>query len=99
MKQIHDHSSADVKKILVANKCDMEEERKVTKEQGKKLAEKYAMPFLEVSAKDGTNVEEIFQTLGREIKDDVDRNEKAEEAKKRVSLANTTPTDTGGCKC
>jgi|JI6StandDraft_1071083.scaffolds.fasta_scaffold21551_3 hypothetical protein len=31
------------------------------------------MPFLEVSAKEGTNIDEIFYTLGRGIKQTYDR--------------------------
>ena len=69
MKQIHDYSSSDVKKILIANKCDMETDRQVSAEQGRKMATQYNMPFLEVSAKTGQNINEIFQVLGREIKD------------------------------
>ena len=46
MKQIHDHSSPDVKKILIGNKCDLEDERKVSTDAGKKLAAQYNMPFL-----------------------------------------------------
>ena len=29
MKQINDHADANVKKIIIANKCDMKDERKV----------------------------------------------------------------------
>jgi len=45
-----------VQKILVANKTDLASERKISHEQGERLAKKYGMPFLEVSAKDGTNI-------------------------------------------
>ena len=31
------------------------------------LADKYAMPFLEVSAKTGDNIQEVFLQLGKEI--------------------------------
>lgn len=58
-----------MKKILIANKSDMGEERKVSTERGEKLAKKHGIPFMECSAKTGDNVEEIFLSLGKGIKE------------------------------
>jgi len=55
-------------KILVGNKCDMEESRKVTHEEGMELAKHYEIPFLETSAKSSINVESSFLTMSKEIK-------------------------------
>merc|ERR1711931_530461 len=49
--------------VLVGNKCDMEEERVVTYEQGKKLAESLGFAFFETSAKDNINVRGAFDKL------------------------------------
>ena len=51
--------------VLVGNKCDLEEQRQVQKQQGTDLAEKYSCAFMETSAKNNTNVEEAFYTLIR----------------------------------
>lgn len=51
--QINDNTQSDVKKILVANKCDLQHSRQVSTQAGQKLANKYSMPFMEVSAKTG----------------------------------------------
>ena len=40
MSQIHQHADLHVNKILIGNKCDMDEERKVSTEEGRGLAEK-----------------------------------------------------------
>merc|ERR1712100_613558 len=48
--------------VLVGNKCDLEEQRQVQKQQGTDLAEKYSCAFMETSAKNNTNVEEAFYT-------------------------------------
>ena len=56
-------------KILIATKCDLEHEREVEEEEGKKMAERHNMLFLEVSAKDGKNVDDTFSNLTKEIKD------------------------------
>jgi len=49
--------------ILVGNKIDKVDERKVTKEQGQLLGEKLNIPYIETSALDKDVVEEAFRTL------------------------------------
>jgi Ras-related protein Rab-8A len=52
----------------VGNKCDLPQtERIVSTEEGILLAEKYKVPFLETSAKEGTNINEMFQVLGEKM--------------------------------
>ena len=64
-------ANAGVCKILVGNKCDMEEMRKVSYEEGMELAKHYEIPFLETSAKNSINVENSFMTMSREIKKNI----------------------------
>lgn len=53
--------------ILVGNKSDLEDERVVGREVGQALARKWKCSFLETSAKDRANVNEIFFDLVRQI--------------------------------
>ena len=53
--------------FLIGNKIDKKNERKITTEQGQKLADEYNLPFFEASAKSGENVEEIFKNLYKKI--------------------------------
>jgi len=57
----------DVPMILVGNKCDLEDERVVGKDQGQTLARNWNSAFLETSAKSKINVNEIFHDLVRQI--------------------------------
>jgi len=54
---------SDALLILVANKIDLENDRKVTEEEGKALAEKLKIPYLETSALNKDIVDEAFKTL------------------------------------
>jgi len=49
--------------ILVGNKSDLEGEREVNREVAKNFAKENNLLFLETSAKNGTNIEKIFQIL------------------------------------
>uniref|UniRef100_UPI00358E5B83 ras-related protein Rab-8B-like n=1 Tax=Myxine glutinosa TaxID=7769 RepID=UPI00358E5B83 len=70
---IEQHASSDVEKMILGNKCDMNNKRQVTKERGEKLAIEYGVKFVETSAKSSVNVEEAFFALARDIKTKMDR--------------------------
>ena len=53
--------------ILIGNKSDLNNERKVNEEDGKAFARNNKIIFLEASAKIGTNVEESFMKLSELI--------------------------------
>ena len=63
VKDLREKSDKNVYMILVGNKIDLEENRKVSKEEGKILADKLKMGFFEVSAKNGTGIEDLFKNL------------------------------------
>ncbi|PVD24344.1 hypothetical protein C0Q70_14825 [Pomacea canaliculata] len=68
----------DVPMLLVGNKCDLEDERVVGKDQGQNLARSFNCAFLETSAKAKINVSEIFMDLVRQInKKSPEQNNKA----------------------
>jgi len=58
---------ADIPLVLVGNKVDLEDERNVTYEEGKELADKWKAGFIEASAKTNKHVNEIFHELVRLI--------------------------------
>ena len=55
------------KKILIGNKIDLEDKRKVSKDAFNKFCQNKNMQGYEVSAKEGTNVSESFELLAKLI--------------------------------
>ena len=60
---INDNCSQDIIKILIANKCDMEDKRVITERQGREFADIHGFKYIETSAKENINIQEIFELL------------------------------------
>ncbi|CAK4818707.1 unnamed protein product [Aphanomyces euteiches] len=101
MRQIQQHASPNVNKILIGNKCDVDpSERAVTKEQGEALAAEYGVQFFETSAKSNLNVEEAFRSIAVDVQKrlaecDSDRLDVANES--RIKLDEQTARPSEGC--
>jgi Ras-related protein Rab-8A len=68
MKNIEQHASENVIKVLVGNKSDLGEGRRaVPTARAQALADEHKMLFFEASAKSGTNVENVFGSVARDI--------------------------------
>ena len=66
--QIREEANPNVIIYLAGNKIDIpEDSRAVKTSDGQKIADEYQLPFKETSAKDGMNVNEIFQELVEKI--------------------------------
>lgn len=61
------HVTDEPIKILIANKIDMSDKRKVSREQGMKFAEEHQMQYYEASAKRGTNIEQMFDEVAHKL--------------------------------
>ncbi len=68
IRNIEEHASSDVEKMILGNKCDIHDRRQVSRERGEQLAIEYGIKFMETSAKASINVEEAFFTLAKDIK-------------------------------
>lgn len=77
---VEQHATEGVNKILIGNKCDWEEKRVVSTEEGQELASQLGIPFLEVSAKTNKNIEEAFFSLAADIKKRIIDTSKSEQA-------------------
>ena len=65
--EIEKNASKNVLRVLIGNKCDLEDKRVISYNQGKEFADTYGLKFIETSAKKNLNVNEAFETLGREL--------------------------------
>ncbi|KAF9174229.1 hypothetical protein BGX21_010871 [Mortierella sp. AD011] len=67
LSELKEHADPNIVLALIGNKSDLRHLRAVGTEDGKALAEKHNMLFLETSALDGTNVQEAFSEVVAEI--------------------------------
>ena len=65
--EIEKNANKNIYKLLIGNKNDLEEKRKVTSQEGKDFAESNGMKFLETSAKTSDKVQEAFELLTQDI--------------------------------
>ena len=67
MESIQKHGQANVAMILVGNKCDMKDERKVYEAEARALAKQFGMNYYDVSAKENLNIDEVFVDLMEQV--------------------------------
>jgi len=67
LRNIDEHANEDVEKMILGNKCDMEDKRVIPKEKGEAIAREHGIRFLETSAKANINIEQAFLELAEAI--------------------------------
>ena len=97
LRTILEHSNADVEKMILGNKCDMEEQRKISKERGESIASENGIPFLETSAKNNINVEEAFLQMSERILDKLPGPESQTSKPPHTIVPNTSPNKQSKC--
>lgn len=68
LKEIKQHANSDIVIYLIGNRCDLEDDREVTRERAIEFCKQYNIDkFFETSAKTGDNVEEVFSLAAKEL--------------------------------
>ena len=67
LNDIRSGASSNIEILLIGNKKDRSRERQISAEQAKKLADLHRIEYVEVSAKTGENVAEVFEKLAKRV--------------------------------
>ncbi|GFS09387.1 Ras-related protein Rab-26 [Elysia marginata] len=102
--QIKTYSWDNAQVVLVGNKCDLEDERVVSTERGKQLADQLGLEFFETSAKENINVKAVFERLVDIICDKMSESLDADPTlvnnqSKSTRLSENTSTNNSSCSC
>lgn len=72
LNEVNNYSNnSEIVIILVGNKIDLEYKREVTTDDGHKLAMKYGIYFMEVSAKSGVGIKDVFNCAAGYVYDKI----------------------------
>uniref|UniRef100_A0A673KBT6 Ras-related protein Rab-1B n=1 Tax=Sinocyclocheilus rhinocerous TaxID=307959 RepID=A0A673KBT6_9TELE len=99
LQEIDRYASENVNKLLVGNKCDLTTKKVVDYTTAKEFADSLAIPFLETSAKNATNVEQAFMTMAAEIKKRMGPGATSGGDKPNLKIESTPVRQSGGGCC
>ena len=68
MQEVDRLAAPDVCRLIVGNKSDLTDKRVVSTQEGQALAQQYGISFLETSARDNTNVDEMFTAMAKAMR-------------------------------
>ena len=71
LRKFEEHGKQNAEKMILGNKCDLEDKRMISKERGEAIARDHRVPFLETSAKTDRNIERAFTMLAEAILDKI----------------------------
>ena len=67
IESAREHKGENYPIIIIGNKIDLEEKRKISTEEGENLAKKYGLDFFEISNKEDINIKEAIFTLFKKV--------------------------------
>ena len=85
--------------VLCGNKTDLAEKRRVSYEQGLRLAEELGTMYMEMSAKTGTNVKKLFRTIAVALHEGVAERNAQEEPRHHIVVGSPSPDQAAGGAC
>jgi len=97
LRNIDEHASEDVEKMLLGNKCDMADKRMVSKERGEQIAREHGIRFLETSAKANINIDKAFYDLAEAILDKMPNKDPSGAPGTHINV--NRPETSGGSRC
>lgn len=71
LTNIKEHANEDVERMLIGNKCDLEDKRAISRDRGEQIAQQHGIRFLETSAKANIKIDKAFYDMAEAILDRV----------------------------
>jgi Ras-related protein Rab-1A len=100
LNEVNRHASENTLKLLVGNKADLQEDKKVPTQDAQRFADKLEISFLETSAKNATNVEAAFLTMAKQLIQAKEASGASRPADNTVNvLTSTKPSGGSGKSC
>jgi Ras-related protein Rab-1A len=106
IKMAFDKNKNSIVNLLIGNKCDKENERKISQNEGEHLAKENKFYFLETSAKNDENVLNLFYYITYKLIGYYNENENEYVENENVELCSSTTEELptmrvteSGCKC
>lgn len=99
LRNIDEHANEDVEKMIVGNKCDMEDRRIIPKERGEAIARENDIRFMETSASSNVNVDKAFLELAKAILDNQTADQEKQGSQDRVNIGRSEQRNSFTSKC
>jgi len=97
LRNIDEHANEDVEKMILGNKCDMDDKRMISRDRGETIAREHGIRFLETSAKANINIDRAFLELAEAILNKQTAGQNPSENADRVNVSRQDPKS--GTKC
>ena len=97
--EVESNANSQVLKILIGNKCDLEDRREISKDEGEAFAMRNGMQFMETSAKLNTNVNEAFEALAKIMVESSNKRNAINFEKKTIKVDKGANLNTQKKKC
>lgn len=103
INELMEKTNRNINILLVGNKCDMNDDRKVSYDEAKQFADNNDLLFIETSAKTSENIKFAFTKLTENMIDNLTRNEnkKHQSTKSHIVIQkiNNTENENKSCYC
>ena len=97
--EIEKNGNKNVYKLLIGNKSDLEDQREISKEEGKEFAQINGMEFFETSAKEDYQVQDAFIQLTRDVIRTKDKFLEKTDKNIKLNIGNSDDITTKKKKC
>jgi len=99
LKRLKECGPEGLIKIIVGNKCDLQDQRQMMKETAELFAIREKCVYLETSARDNVNVEQIFQEIAKLLPEDGSQQKAVSSDGQVLRLGSTSTSTRQSCGC